>query len=56
MTNQKSQLPTTFVVLGVTGDLMTKKIAPALFNFARAWAFVAALPARRRFAPRLDGR
>jgi glucose-6-phosphate 1-dehydrogenase len=32
MANQKSQLPTTFVVLGVTGDLMTKKIAPALFN------------------------
>ncbi len=32
MTNQKSSLPTTFVVLGVTGDLMTKKIAPALFN------------------------
>ncbi len=24
--------PTTFVVLGVTGDLMTKKIAPALFK------------------------
>jgi len=32
MTTQKPQLPTTFVVLGVTGDLMTKKIAPALFN------------------------
>ncbi len=32
MTNQKQHLPTTFVVLGVTGDLMTKKIAPALFN------------------------
>ncbi|HUC31665.1 MAG TPA: glucose-6-phosphate dehydrogenase [Candidatus Paceibacterota bacterium] len=32
MANQKSPLPTTFVVLGVTGDLMTKKIAPALFN------------------------
>jgi glucose-6-phosphate 1-dehydrogenase len=32
MNNQKSHLPTTFVVLGVTGDLMTKKIAPALFN------------------------
>jgi glucose-6-phosphate 1-dehydrogenase len=32
MTDPKSQLPTTFVVLGVTGDLMTKKIAPALFN------------------------
>jgi len=32
MNNSKSHLPTTFVVLGVTGDLMTKKIAPALFN------------------------
>ena len=32
MTTLKSSLPTTFVVLGVTGDLMTKKIAPALFN------------------------
>jgi glucose-6-phosphate 1-dehydrogenase len=32
MSNPKSHLPTTFVVLGVTGDLMTKKIAPALFN------------------------
>ena len=32
MNTSKSQLPTTFVVLGVTGDLMTKKIAPALFN------------------------
>jgi glucose-6-phosphate 1-dehydrogenase len=32
MTNQKSHLPTTFVVLGATGDLMTKKIVPALFN------------------------
>jgi glucose-6-phosphate 1-dehydrogenase len=32
MNNKKSQIPTTFVVLGVTGDLMTKKIAPALFN------------------------
>lgn len=32
MTSPKSSLPTTFVVLGVTGDLMTKKIAPALFN------------------------
>jgi glucose-6-phosphate 1-dehydrogenase len=32
MTDLKAQMPTTFVVLGVTGDLMTKKIAPALFN------------------------
>src|ERR1039457_5871415 len=32
MNTSKSHLPTTFVVLGVTGDLMTKKIAPALFN------------------------
>ncbi len=32
MTDQKSPLPTTFVVLGATGDLMTKKIVPALFN------------------------
>jgi glucose-6-phosphate 1-dehydrogenase len=32
MTNKKSSFPTTFVVLGVTGDLMTKKIAPALFH------------------------
>ena len=32
MNTQKSHLPTTFVILGVTGDLMTKKIAPALFN------------------------
>jgi glucose-6-phosphate 1-dehydrogenase len=30
--NDNSQLPTTFVILGVTGDLMTKKIAPALFS------------------------
>jgi len=32
MNTSKSHVPTTFVVLGVTGDLMTKKIAPALFN------------------------
>jgi glucose-6-phosphate 1-dehydrogenase len=32
MDTSKKQIPTTFVVLGVTGDLMTKKIAPALFN------------------------
>ena len=32
MTTSKSSLPTTFVVLGVTGDLMAKKIAPAFFN------------------------
>jgi glucose-6-phosphate 1-dehydrogenase len=32
MTNSKLSLPTTFVVLGATGDLMTKKIIPALFN------------------------
>src|SRR5580698_7229530 len=30
--NESSSLPTTFVVLGATGDLMTKKIAPALFS------------------------
>jgi glucose-6-phosphate 1-dehydrogenase len=29
---QKKTIPTTFVILGVTGDLMTKKIAPALFS------------------------
>jgi glucose-6-phosphate 1-dehydrogenase len=28
----KKTIPTTFVILGVTGDLMTKKIAPALFS------------------------
>ena len=28
----KESAPTIFVVLGVTGDLMTKKIVPALFN------------------------
>ena len=32
MKNESSSLPTTFVVLGATGDLMTKKIAPALFS------------------------
>src|ERR1700691_4647836 len=32
MNDSPSPLPTTFIVLGVTGDLMTKKIAPALFN------------------------
>ncbi len=32
MKNEKQDLPTTFVVLGATGDLMTKKIAPALFS------------------------
>ncbi len=30
--NQKHFAPTIFVVLGATGDLMTKKIVPALFN------------------------
>jgi glucose-6-phosphate 1-dehydrogenase len=33
MSNKKnSGIPTIFVVLGATGDLMTKKIVPALFN------------------------
>jgi glucose-6-phosphate 1-dehydrogenase len=32
MKNENSQIPTTFVVLGATGDLMTKKIVPALFS------------------------
>ena len=32
MNEQQLHFPTTFVVLGVTGDLMTKKIAPALFK------------------------
>ena len=30
--NKKSHIPTNFVILGATGDLMTKKIVPALFN------------------------
>ncbi|MGB7957838.1 MAG: decarboxylating 6-phosphogluconate dehydrogenase [Minisyncoccia bacterium] len=30
--NNNSTIPTIFVVLGATGDLMTKKIVPALFN------------------------
>ncbi len=28
----KKNIPTVFVIFGATGDLMTKKIAPALFN------------------------
>jgi glucose-6-phosphate 1-dehydrogenase len=32
MDQKKSRIPTIFVVLGVTGDLTAKKIAPALFN------------------------
>ncbi len=32
MNTQKINIPTIFVVLGATGDLMTKKIVPALFN------------------------
>jgi glucose-6-phosphate 1-dehydrogenase len=32
MSDKNSKIPTIFVVLGVTGDLTAKKIAPALFN------------------------
>jgi glucose-6-phosphate 1-dehydrogenase len=32
MITKNSRIPTIFVVLGVTGDLTAKKIAPALFN------------------------
>ena len=32
MNSKKTHVPTIFVVLGATGDLMTKKIVPALFN------------------------
>ena len=30
--NKNPELPTIFVVLGATGDLMAKKIVPALFS------------------------
>ena len=30
--SDRQNIPTTFVILGATGDLMTKKIAPALFS------------------------
>jgi glucose-6-phosphate 1-dehydrogenase len=30
--SSKNSVPTVFIVLGATGDLMTKKIVPALFN------------------------
>ncbi len=33
---QNTRIPTIFVVLGVTGDLTAKKIAPALFNLFEA--------------------
>ncbi len=32
MENKKANVPTIFVVLGATGDLMARKIVPALFN------------------------
>lgn len=32
MNHKKTDIPTIFIVLGATGDLMTKKIVPALFN------------------------
>ena len=32
MTNEKIRVPTHFVILGATGDLMTKKIVPSLFS------------------------
>ncbi len=32
MNQKNSHIPTIFVVLGATGDLMTKKIVPAVFN------------------------
>ncbi len=42
---KKSRIPTIFVVLGVTGDLTAKKIAPALFNLYERGA----LPSRFEF-------
>jgi glucose-6-phosphate 1-dehydrogenase len=32
MLNSKTKIPTVLVIMGATGDLVTKKIAPALFN------------------------